>query len=378
MQDLTLWICIDFFRGRGENSHRYMAATVPKKQRGRGTSSTIDPRYLAHRRECIDDGWNGEPDPERIPTQVTVERPKTIISRNQSPDIPFDQSINPYRGCEHGCIYCYARPTHAYMDLSPGIDFESRLFVKSNAAALLRRELEKPGYVCTPIALGANTDPYQPLEREHRITRSIIEVLAEYRHPMTIVTKSRLVERDIDLLAPMASQDLCKVFVSVTTLDADLARVMEPRASPPARRLETLARLSAAGIPTGVLFAPVIPGLNDMHLESVVEAAAAAGAETAGYIMLRLPLEINQLFKEWLETHEPLKAKHVMQLIRDLRGGRENDPNFFSRHSGTGVFAGLIKQRFEHACRKQGLNRSERQLDTGRFRGRQASQLQLF
>ena len=355
-----------------------MTATARNKTRGRGTTSTIDPRYLEHRRVPVADGWFAEAAPTTIKTQVTVERPKTIISRNQSPDIPFDQSINPYRGCEHGCIYCYARPTHAYMDLSPGIDFESRLFVKENAAELLRQELNQPGYVCSPIALGANTDPYQPLERDWLITRRIIEVLSEYQHPLTIVTKSRLVQRDIDLLAPMAAMDLCKVFISVTTLNVDLARRMEPRASSPASRLETVAALAAAGIPTGVLFAPVIPALNDMDLEAVLAAAAAAGAESAGYIMLRLPHEIKNLFKEWLDTHEPLKAGHVMQLIRDLRGGRDNDPNFFSRHSGKGVFAELISRRFEQGCRRLGLNRQERELNTSRFRGKQTAQLTLF
>ncbi|OGT80899.1 MAG: hypothetical protein A3J35_07435 [Gammaproteobacteria bacterium RIFCSPLOWO2_02_FULL_52_10] len=355
-----------------------MTAPARNKPRGRGTTSTIDPRYLELQREAVADDWYEEEAPAKIKTQVTVERAKTIISRNQSPDIPFEQSINPYRGCEHGCIYCYARPTHAYMDLSPGIDFESRLFVKENAAELLRRELDQSGYACKPIALGANTDPYQPLERDRRITRSIIEVLAEYQHPLTIVTKSRLVQRDMDLLAPMAELGLCKVFVSVTTLNVDLARRMEPRASSPASRLETVARLAAAGIPTGVLFAPVIPALNDMDLEAVLDAAAAAGAESAGYIMLRLPREIKQLFVEWLDTHAPLKARHVMQLIRELRGGRENDPNFFSRHQGTGVFADLIRQRFEQACRRLGLNRRERELNTSRFRGKRASQLKLF
>ena len=325
-----------------------MTAPARNKPRGRGTTSTIDPRYLELQREAVADDWYEEEAPAKIKTQVTVERAKTIISRNQSPDIPFEQSINPYRGCEHGCIYCYARPTHAYMDLSPGIDFESRLFVKENAAELLRRELDQSGYACKPIALGANTDPYQPLERDRRITRSIIEVLAEYQHPLTIVTKSRLVQRDMDLLAPMAELGLCKVFVSVTTLNVDLARRMEPRASSPASRLETVARL------------------------------AAAGAESAGYIMLRLPREIKQLFVEWLDTHAPLKARHVMQLIRELRGGRENDPNFFSRHQGTGVFADLIRQRFEQACRRLGLNRRERELNTSRFRGKRASQLKLF
>ena len=354
-----------------------MGTSAGKKIHGRGTSSTIDPRYLDNMREAVDDGWSQDEEPGRITTVVTVEKPKTIISRNRSPDIPFEQSINPYRGCEHGCIYCYARPTHAYMDLSPGIDFESRLFAKDNAAELLLRELDRPNYVCTPIALGANTDPYQPIERQRGITRSIIEVLAEYRHPLTIVTKSRLVERDIDLLAPMAEQNLCKVFISITTLTEALAGKLEPRASTPARRLSALARLAAAGIPCGVLFAPVIPHLNDTEMESVLEAAAAAGAETAGYIMLRLPHEIKHLFRDWLETHEPLKTKHVMNMIMDIRGGRENDPNFFSRHQGSGVYADMIRRRFDHTCRRLGLNRCERELDCGRFHSSNNSTAQL-
>jgi DNA repair photolyase len=357
-----------------------MTAATHNKHRGRGTASTIDPRFLGHRRESVDDGWRQDDEAPRLDTTVTVERARTIISRNQSPDIPFEQSINPYRGCEHGCIYCYARPTHAYLDLSPGIDFESRLFVKENAADLLRRELEKPGYVCSPIALGANTDPYQPLERERRITRRILEVLFEYQHPLTIVTKSRMVERDIDLLSPMAESNLCKVYMSVTTMNAELAGKMEPRASAPARRLAALARLNAAGIPTGVLFAPVIPWLNDMDLEAVLEAAAGAGVESAGYIMVRLPHEIKQLFKEWLELHAPLKAEHVMALIRDMRGGRENDPEFFSRHTGRGEYAQMISQRFACACKRLRLNECERELNISRFQpGKQpASQLQLF
>lgn len=357
-----------------------MGVSAGRKIRGRGTSASVDPRYLEHNREAVSDGWYEDDPPAGIGTVVTVERPRTIISRNQSPDIPFTQSINPYRGCEHGCIYCYARPSHAYLDLSPGIDFESRLFAKDNAAELLRRELDKPNYVCSPIALGANTDPYQPVERQRRITRGIIEVLFEYRHPLTIVTKSRLVERDLDLLVPMAGLDLCQVFVSITTLREELAGKMEPRASSPKRRLATLSRLSAAGVPCGVLFAPVIPALNDTEMEAVLTAAADAGVETAGYIMLRLPHEIKQLFRDWLDIHEPLKADHVMSMLRDIRGGRDNDPNFFSRHRGGGVFAGMIQKRFDHTCRRLGLNRVERPLHTGRFRGavKKAAQLDLF
>jgi len=337
-----------------------------RKTKGRGTGSTIDPRYLAHNREEFDDGWYRE-EGGRIPTTVTVEHPRTVISRNHSPDVPFEISLNPYRGCEHGCVYCYARPTHAYLDLSPGIDFESKLFAKPEAPVLLRKELGRRGYRCTPLAMGTNTDPYQPVEREWRITRGIIEVLHEVRHPLSIVTKSALVERDIDLLAPMAEQDLVQVFLSVTGLDGELSRRLEPRAAAPERRLETVARLSDAGIPVGVMFAPVIPFINDADLERVLERAAAAGAEAAGYVMLRLPHEIRHLFREWLQEHAPDREEHVMHVISDVRGGRENDPRFHSRMRGTGQYAALIRQRFERACRRHGLNRRRRQLDTTRF-----------
>ena len=346
-----------------------MTSRCVAKKKGRGSISKIDARYLQHSREIFDDGWQQPPEEKNIVTTVTVEKPRTIIARNQSPDIPFDRSINPYRGCEHGCIYCYARPTHAYQDLSPGIDFESKLFAKPNAAELLKKELSKKNYVCQPIALGTNTDPYQPVERQWQITRSIIEVLKECQHPLTIVTKSWLVERDLDLLAPMAQDNLVQIFLSVTSLDNKLSRHMEPRASSPERRLETIKRLNDAGIPTGVMFAPVIPFINDAALEQVLERASDAGAESAGYVMLRLPHEIKQLFKEWLELHEPLKAEHVMNVLRDLRGGKENDPNFHSRLRGTGEYAKLIKQRFQRACKRFGLNQERRRsLDINKFR----------
>ncbi len=339
------------------------------KHKGRGSGSAVDGRYLEHSREAVDDGWQQPPEDKRIPTTVTVEKARTIISRNQSPDIPFDRSINPYRGCEHGCIYCYARPTHAYHDLSPGIDFESRLFAKPNAAELLRQELSHKNYRCRPIALGTNTDPYQPVERQWQITRAIVEVLKECRHPLTIVTKSWLVERDIDLLAPMAAANLVKVFLSVTTLDQKLARVMEPRASAPQRRLQSIRILHDAGIPTGLMFAPVIPFINDAEMEKVLEHGREAGAATAGYVMLRLPHEIKQLFKEWLQLHAPLKAKHVMNIVRDIRRGKENDPNFHSRMRGSGEYAHLIRQRFQAACKRFGLNQEgRRELDTSAFR----------
>ncbi|MEJ2760570.1 MAG: PA0069 family radical SAM protein [Gammaproteobacteria bacterium] len=339
----------------------------PGKLKGRGTGSRVDPRYLAHTREGVDDGWHCEEDPGRVTTTVTVEHPRTIISRNRSPDVPFEVSVNPYRGCEHGCIYCYARPTHAYLDLSPGIDFESRLFAKPDAPDLLRRELGKPGYRCTPLAMGTNTDPYQPIERRWEITRRVLEVLSEARHPLSIVTKASLVERDIDILAPMAERGLVQIYLSVTSLDNDLARRLEPRAAAPARRLETLARLHGAGIPVGVMFAPVIPFINDADMEAVLEQAVAAGAESAGYVMLRLPHEIKQLFRDWLKAHAPDRETHVMNVISDLRGGRENDPRFHSRMRGTGHYADLIRQRFQHACRRLGLNRKHRELDTTLF-----------
>lgn len=341
--------------------------TAPRK--GRGAASRPDPRYLPETRQAIDDGWNHADDAlPPLRTTVTVEHSKTILTRNSSPDVPFEQSVNAYRGCEHGCVYCYARPTHAYMDLSPGLDFESRLFVKPDAAVLLRQALSKRGYRCAPIALGTNTDPYQPIEREWRITRSVIELLHECRHPLTIVTKSSLVERDIDLLAPMAVDNLVEVYLSITTLDHQLARRMEPRATAPARRIESLERLAAAGIPAGVMFAPVIPALNDPELERVLEAAAKAGVKYAGYVMLRLPHEVRDLFVEWLQNHYPDRARHVMSLVNDLRGGKDNDPRFGSRMRGEGVFAEIVRNRFQQACKRLKLNHSSHALNTTAFR----------
>ena len=335
----------------------------------RGRGATLDPanRFRRDTREAVDDGWAPSP-PEpgteasgQVRTTVTVQRARTIIARNDSPDIPFTQSINPYQGCEHGCIYCYARPSHAYLDLSPGLDFETKLFAKPDAAKLLCAELARPGYVCDPIALGTNTDPYQPIEREWKLTRSILEVLAETRHPFSIVTKNALVERDLDLIAPMAAEGLAHVYLSITTLDAELARKLEPRASAPARRLRALRALAGAGVPTGVMVAPVIPRLNDRDLEAILASAAAAGAMQAGWIMLRLPREVAPLFRDWLAVHFPERAAHVMSLVNDLRGGRDYDASFGARLRGTGVFADLIARRFEVACRRFGL-------DTGRDR----------
>ena len=337
------------------------------KMKGRGTSSKVDARFLEHQRQKFDDGWTPEPEGEAVPTEIFQETPRTIITRNQSPDIPFETSINPYRGCEHGCVYCYARPSHAYVDLSPGIDFETKIFVKTNAAELLRKELGKPRYVCKPIAMGTNTDPYQPAERQLRVTRDIIRVLHECRHPLSVVTKSWLIERDLDLLRPMAEDGLVKVFLSVTSLNHELARRLEPRASSPTRRLKTVQTLNDSGVPTGVMFAPVIPFINDAEMETVLEQAAAAGAKAAGYVILRLPNEVKQLFRDWLETHEPGKTEHVFSIIRDLRSGRENDPEYFTRMRGQGVYAELVRNRFQNACRKFGLNNDSGKLNTGLF-----------
>jgi DNA repair photolyase len=342
-------------------------------QRQRGALSQIAGRFESEARDPFDDGWAREDEPlEPLKTVVTVERARSIISRNDSPDIPFEQSINPYRGCEHGCVWCYARPSHAYLELSPGLDFETRLFAKTNAAELLRGELAKTGYVVSPISLGANTDCYQPIERKHRITRQIVEVLSECNHPLTIVTKSALVERDLDLLAPMAAKNLVKVFVSIDTLDHALARKMEPRAASPKRRLDTLRALSAAGVPCGVMVAPLIPALNDRTLEHVLEEAAQAGAQEAAYVILRLPNELKDIFKEWLAAHYPQRAAHVISIVRQMRGGKDNDPRFGERMRGTGNFAELISKRFAIACQRFGLNghgggRRVPELDCSRF-----------
>jgi DNA repair photolyase len=343
--------------------------------KGRGASGNPRERFekLARVRE---DDERIEPAPGTV---ITLQRARSIISRNESPDLPFNQSINPYQGCEHGCIYCYARPSHAYLGLSPGLDFETRIFAKENAAALLREELSRPDYRCELISLGANTDPYQPAERKQRITRSILEVLWEFRHPVGIVTKGSLIERDLDLLEPMAREGLAQVFVSIGTLDAEIARTLEPRAAAPYRRVETVRRLSARGVPCGVLVAPVIPFLNDKDMEAVLEAVADAGAKMAGYTVLRLPWELKGLFKNWLEQHAPLKAARIMARIRDMRGGRENDPEFGSRMKGEGQYAELLHSRFRVACKRLGLNADKRfRLDAGKFRRPQAPQGSLF
>lgn len=314
-----------------------------------------------------DGGISGDGDVPPLRTTVTHERPKRILTRNQSPDIPFDRSINPYRGCEHGCVYCYARPAHAYMGLSAGLDFESRLFAKPDAAALLRRELSRPGYDCAPIAFGTNTDPYQPIEKRYAITRDLLRLLCEAGHPATIVTKSHLIVRDLDILGAMAARGLVKVALSVTTLDRGLARIMEPRASTPQRRLDAIRLLSEAGVPTGVMVAPVIPAINDEQIETILAAAAHAGAGEAGYILLRLPGEVAGLFREWLETHFPDRASRVLSRLAALRGGRLNDPRFVHRMRGKGFEADLMKQRFEKTVRRLGLNRLSGKLRTDLF-----------
>ena len=355
--------------------------------KGRGATFNPENRYRRENREAVDDGWTmptvDEADEAPLPrTTVTIQNARTIIARNDSPDIPFDRSINPYQGCEHGCVYCYARPTHAYLDLSPGIDFETRLFAKPDAAALLRSELAKPGYRCEPMALGTNTDPYQPIEREWRITRQVIEVLAECDHPITITTKGVLIERDLDLLSAMAAKRLVHVQISIAMLDKELARRIDPRAPAPQRRLEMIRALAAAGVPVGVNVAPVIPQLTDKDLEAVLEAAAAHGAHWAMWTMLRLPWEVKDLFRDWLAQHYPLRAQHVMSLVQQFRGGRDNDPNFGSRMRGQGQFAELIERRFGIACKRLGLNATRGfDLDTTRFRPpaeASGGQLRLF
>ena len=345
------------------------------KIKGRGAADNRQGRFETLAR-------NREPEAEvqtRPETVVTLQQARSIIARNDSPDLPFTQSINPYQGCEHGCIYSYARPSHAYLGLSPGLDFETRIFAKENAAGLLRKELSRPDYRCDLIALGANTDPYQPVERKHRITRDILEVLWEFRNPVGIVTKGSLIERDVDLLEPMAREGLVQVFVSIGSLDGEIARTLEPRAAAPYRRVETIRRLSGSGVPCGTLVAPIIPFLNDKDMEAVLEAVSEAGARMAGYTVLRLPWEVKDLFKDWLERNYPLKAKHVMARIRDMRGGRDNDPHFGSRMKGEGQFAELLGKRFALACKRLGLNAGGRnRLDTTKFRRPEPPQGNLF
>ncbi len=351
-----------------------------ERRRGRGAQSNASGRYEPLARIAFDDGWRSLDELPPFKTQVTLDATRKIITRNDSPDIGFDRSINPYRGCEHGCIYCFARPTHAYLGLSPGLDFESKLFVKPEAADLLERELSAASYQPRVIAIGTNTDPYQPIDRRYQVMRRILEVLDRAGHPVGIVTKSALVLRDLDILARMAERKLAKVALSVTTLDAELARKMEPRAATPMRRLETLRRLTQAGVPTSVMVAPVIPALNDMEIERILDAAQAAGVREAGYVLLRLPLELRDLFREWLKANYPHRDEHVFKLIRDMRGGKDYDSTWGKRMKGTGPYAWMIGRRFELACEKLGLNETKSKLTTEHFRHPKpdGAQLSLF
>jgi DNA repair photolyase len=357
-----------------------MSATVIPA-RGRGARSNASGRYETLVNEAFDDGWEDtDTPPPPLVTSLTAERARTIITRNDSPDIGFDRSINPYRGCEHGCVYCYARPAHAYMGLSPGLDFESKLFFKPEAAKLLTQELARPSYSPGPIHIGGNTDPYQPVERRTQVTRSILEVLWAASHPFSVITKSALITRDADILGPMGAARLAKVAVSITTLDRKLARAMEPRAATPERRLWAIEELTKAGASVSVMFAPVIPGLNDHELEAVLERAAKAGAVGAGYVVLRLPREIKDLFQEWLELSVPDRARRVMSLVRQMRGGRDYDPTWRARMKGEGPFADLLAKRFVIAKRRFGLDRASVPYDLTRFRrpGQASRQPDLF
>ncbi|HPI61506.1 PA0069 family radical SAM protein [Zoogloea sp.] len=345
----------------------------PAPPRGRGSRLNPDNRFTEWQRDAGDDGWLEDAAPEaesgKGPTTTLIlDQSRSVIVRNQSPDVPFTQSINPYRGCEHGCSYCFARPGHAYLGLSPGLDFETKIVWKPDAPEILRKELAAPGYRCAPIALGISTDGWQPVERRLGLSRRLLEVLAETRHPVSIVTKSALIERDADLLADMARDHLVQVMFSITTLDPLLARRLEPRAASPARRLAAMDALHRAGVPVGVLFAPLIPALNDHELERVLEAARAAGAESAGYVLLRLPLELKALFEDWLHSHFPDRATHVLSLLRQLRGGQLNDSRFGHRMRGQGVFADLYRQRMQRTCERLGFQRTHRPLNTEVFR----------
>jgi DNA repair photolyase len=350
------------------------------RRRGRGTASNASGRYEPLARVAFDDGWQGLEQLPAFKTTVTVDATRKIITRNDSPDLSFDRSINPYRGCEHGCVYCFARPTHAYLGLSPGLDFESKLFMKPNAPELLERELSAPDYAPKTIAIGTNTDPYQPIERRYQIMRRILEVLDRAGHPVGIVTKSALVLRDLDILTRMAKRDLVKVAISVTTLDPKLARVMEPRASTPARRLGALRELVKAGVPASALVAPVIPAINDAEIERILEAIAETGVRHAGYVLLRLPLELKDLFREWLIENFPDRYRHVINLIRETRGGKDYDSAFGKRMTGSGPIAWMIGRRFEVACDRLGFNLTSVKTTTEHFKPPRPSteQLDLF
>ena len=373
-----------FSKGRAEMANAMIEESEirvpPDRKRGRSAAINPSGRFEPISRHVFDDGWNSLEELPPFKTEVQVERPRTIITRNESPDISFDRSINPYRGCEHGCVYCFARPTHAYMGLSPGLDFESKLFAKPDAAKLLERELAKEGYQPRTIAIGTNTDPYQPIERDYRIMREVLEVLDAHNHPVGIVTKSALVTRDIDILSRMAERGLAKVALSVTTLDRTLARVMEPRASTPSKRLEAIRQLSDAGIPASVMVAPILPGLTDQEIERILDAARAAGARDAGYVLLRLPLEVAPIFKDWLLRHYPDRYRHVMSLIRSMRDGKDYDSEWGKRMKGAGPYAWQIGRRFEIAARRLGLNAERTSLRKDLFRppARAGDQLSLL
>ena len=361
-----------------ENADR--ALLDAERRRGRGARTNRVGRYESEERIEVDDGWESLATLEAFRTEVKVERAKSIISTNDSPDISFDQSINPYRGCEHGCIYCYARPGHAYLGHSPGLDFETKLYAKVNAAALLEQELAARSYVPKTIALGAVTDPYQPIDRDYRITRDILEVLDKANHPVGIVTKSALVVRDIDILQRMAARDLVKVALSVTTLDGKVARAMEPRAATPSRRLDAIRQLTAAGVPAQVMVAPIIPGLNDHEIEEILQAAREAGARDAGYVLLRLPLELKDLFREWLATEFPNRAKRVISILKTMHGGKDYDPAFGLRQRGSGPYADQIAARFRLALQRLGMNQRHLKLRTDLFRAPvpKGGQMKLF
>jgi DNA repair photolyase len=373
-----------FSSGRAEMANAVIdqSGVRVRPDRNRGRSAGINPsgRFEPVTRHVFDDGWDSIEDLEPFKTEVQVEKPRTIITRNESPDISFDRSINPYRGCEHGCVYCFARPTHSYMGLSPGLDFESKLFAKPDAAKLLEKELSKEGYQARTIAIGTNTDPYQPIEKQWRIMRDILEVLDARNHPVGIVTKSALVTRDIDILSRMAERGLAKVALSVTTLDRMLARTMEPRASTPTKRLEAIKQLSEAGIPTSVMVAPILPGLTDSEIERILDAARAAGAQDAGYVLLRLPLEVSPIFKDWLLRHYPDRYRHVMSLVRSMRDGKDYDSEWGKRMRGTGPYAWQIGRRFEIAARRLGFNMKRTTLRTDLFvpAAKKNEQLMLF
>jgi len=356
------------------------APVIADRRRGRGAQSNLTGRFDTEVREACDDGWDVLADLPVFKTEVRLEQAKRIIATNTSPDIGFDQSINPYRGCEHGCIYCFARPTHCYLGLSAGLDFESVLIAKTNTAELLERELSRPGYVPKPIMLGSNTDPYQPIEKTHGLTRQILEIMERTNHPVGIVTKSASVLRDLDVLTALASRGLVRVALSVTTLDHRLARKMEPRASTPARRIEAIGKLNAAGVTAGAMMAPIIPAINDSEIEAVLERVAQAGARSAHWVLLRLPLEISPLFQEWLAAEFPDRAKRVMSLVRSTRGGKDYVSAWGERQSGSGVFADLIAQRFALAVKRLGLNKARPPLRTDLFRppGAGKGQLDLF